>query len=115
MKKKEFVLKVDGLNTKIDELCQMASRVLENSRRPSTSTGSSISSSIFPSRSRPGTHRHRHRRSRRLISSPSRTRSSPMNPTTPPPSLVPDRSHESLLTLYGLFQENLNSSKTDLV
>lgn len=104
-----FVLKVDGLSLKIDELCQLGNRVLENSRRPSTSTGSSIPSPLFPSRSRPGTTRHRPRRSRRLTSSSSR-----IPPPSPSP-LVTDRSRESLITLYGLFQDNLNSSKTDLV
>jgi len=35
--------------------------------------------------------------------------------STQPSSLITDQSRESFINLYSLFQDNLNSSKTDLV
>lgn len=110
----------------MDRLCQLASNLLDRNSRQQTFVASpSPVASIVINRIRTGNHIRVHRRRRRrtfpfrpVVSSSTRTvsphQSSETNLTQPSP-LVTDQSRESLINLYCLFQDNLNSSKTDLV
>ena len=115
---------MDGLNIKVDQLCQLSSRLLEYHIRHQNSISNLPSvPPVVMNRVRIGNyfrlHRHRQRpHSRPIISSStqsvSRQNSSDRN-VTQPSSIATEQSRESLINLYGLFQDNLNSSKPDLV
>ena len=132
---------VDNLDLKVDKLCQLANNLLEHNIRQQASIPAPSSIPIAPiviNRMRAGSHFHlfrrRHRRRMRsqaaiptfsLSSQPptpgltSSTRSSShtnlTQPSVPPPSPTRNHSHESLVSLYWLFQDNTNSTRTYVV
>ena len=135
-----FSIQVDGLDLKVDKLCQLAGSLLERAIRQQTINPTSAPTPpppIIINRIRTGARWHVYRR-RRLhhrhiistnslsqratvtldenISNPSRANlSQSMGPPPPPPSSTSttrDYSQESLISLYWLFQDHLNSSRT---
>lgn len=116
---------VDGLDIKVDRLSQLASSLLEHHIRQLTSVP--IPPPVAPiiiNRIRTGNRFHVHRRRRQRTSRSSiptsirpvsTENSSRANLTQPSTSSLVNNSHESLIHIYDLFQDNLNASKTDLV
>ncbi len=112
------------MDLKVDQLCQLANRLLEQHvRRQTTVSNSSSTPPVIMNRVRTGNHFRVHRRgpylrSRPIASSPIRSATQPnlseMHSTLSS-SMLTDQSRESLVNLYYLFQDNLNSSKPDLV
>jgi hypothetical protein len=94
------------LDLKVDQLCQLANRLLEHN---SVSNSSSIPPVVM-NRVRTGNYFRVHRRRQYSRSRP--IRSTVQSNST---QLITDQSRESLVNLYYLFQDNLNSSKPDLV
>jgi hypothetical protein len=103
---------VDGLDLKVDQLCQLANRLLEHNARHQNS---SPAPPVVTSRVRAGNHFRVHRHRQFPRSRPASQQNSSEIDATQPSALITDQSRESLLNLYCLFQDNLNSSKTDLV
>ncbi|CAF1106226.1 unnamed protein product [Adineta steineri] len=116
---------VDALDLKIDQLCQLANSVLDlHIRQVSIIRTPSPIAPIIINRIRTGNRFHVHRRrqyprSRLGISTMTRSvpeqDSSQTNLTHPSTLSIADNSRESLISLYSLLQDNLSSSKTDLV
>ena len=115
-----FHLKVDALDIKVDRLCQLASSLLEHNTAQSPSSPAEPAVANPPQTvTRFRAHRRRQylrsrvvRRSsiRSIISARSSVQRNSTQGTIPM-----DNSGESLISLYCLFQDNLNSSTTDLV
>jgi hypothetical protein len=128
---------VDGLDLKVDKLCQLASTLLERSIRQQPSPPVPTPTSIAPiviNRIRIGNRFHVYRRRQRThpsipmatlatqpppaVLTPSTRSSSRTNltqPSVPPTSPARDHSRESLVSLYWLFQDNINSTRTPVV
>jgi hypothetical protein len=118
----------------VDKLCQLASSLLERSIRQTASTSApSPTAPIIINRIRSGNRFHFYSRRRQirsrtilptspqpppLVLTPSTRSSSRTNltqPSVPPTSPARDHSRESLISLYWLFQDNINSSRTPVV
>lgn len=140
---RKLFLQVDGLDSKVDRLCQLANNILDRSNRQQVPTPTPVPVPIAPIvinriRTTNPLHVFRRRQRRRfhrrtvlptLSSSPqlqpptpvltSSTRSSSRTnltqPSVPPSSPARDHSRESLVSLYCLFQDNINSSRTHIV
>ncbi|UJR13291.1 hypothetical protein I4U23_000309 [Adineta vaga] len=124
---------VDGLDVKVDRLCKLANSLLDAHihKLKETVTASSVIPIVI-NRIRTGTrayiHRRRRRRRFRQPDSHFGSNMSTMNglfPTEnssqtnltqqPSSSSLADHSHESLISLYSLLQDNFNSPKLDPV
>jgi hypothetical protein len=127
----------------VERLCQLASSLLDRNgqQQASTSVPSPAPIPVAPiviNRMRTGNHSHFFRgRYRRRIhprtvlstlspqplpptpiltsSTRSSSRTNLTEPSVPPPTPARDRSRESLVSLYWLFQDNINSSRTHIV
>jgi hypothetical protein len=121
----------------VDKLCQLASSLLERSIRQQTPSPIPSPPPIAPiiiNRIRTGSRLHcygrRRRRHPRTViprlatqpsptvltpSTPSSSRTNLTQPSVPPSSPARDHSRESLVSLYWLFQDNMNSTRTPVV
>lgn len=123
------LFQVDGLDVKVDRLCQLASSLLERAIRQDTTDPTPAP--IVIHRIRTGSYRPAYRRRRpvrhlAVVRTPSeqdpsidRTQSTSSSSRTtveraPVPPTTPSRdySRESLISLYWLFQDHLNASRT---
>ena len=124
---------MDGLDVKVDKLCQLASSLLERSIRQRTPSPPPIAPIVI-NRIRTGGRLHCYGRRRRrhlrtviptLATQPppavltssthSSSRTNLTQSSVPPPSPARDHSRESLVSLYWLFQDNMNSTRTPVV
>ncbi len=94
----------------------MASSLLERHihQLASVSTPSPVAPTVI-TRIRTGYRLHAHRRKQQHPRSRPIIPVSPQNSSQRSSSPIADNARESLINLYCLFQDNLNSSKTDLV
>ena len=117
---------MDGLDVKVDRLCQLASTLLERAIRQDTTdpTPAAPIAPIVINRIRTSSYRPVYRRRRavrhltvvRTLSEQDRTQSTSSSSRTnvPQAAAAPTRdySRESLISLYWLFQDHLNASRT---